>query len=84
LSNAIVTLNGFPSDIECRCHISVNTEIRYDISDFPNFGEMPMRSSLATLRVFATVAESGNIRLAAGRLGRTPSSISEKLKQFEQ
>jgi LysR family carnitine catabolism transcriptional activator len=43
-----------------------------------------MRTSLATLRVFATVAESGNIRLAAERLGRTPSSISEKLKQFEQ
>lgn len=43
-----------------------------------------MRISLATLRVFATVAESGNIRLAAARLGRTPSSISEKLKQFEQ
>ena len=43
-----------------------------------------MRTSLATLRVFAAVAESGNIRLAAERLGRTPSSISEKLKQFEQ
>lgn len=43
-----------------------------------------MRTSLATLRVFATVAESGNIRLAAERLGRTPSAVSEKLKQFEQ
>ena len=43
-----------------------------------------MRTSLATLRVFTAVAESGNIRLAAERLGRTPSSISEKLKQFEQ
>lgn len=43
-----------------------------------------MRTSLATLRVFAAVAESGNIRLAAARLGRTASSISEKLKQFEQ
>ncbi len=43
-----------------------------------------MRTSLATLRVFAAVAESGNIRLAAERLGRTPSAISEKLKQFEQ
>jgi LysR family carnitine catabolism transcriptional activator len=43
-----------------------------------------MRISLATLRVFAAVAESGNIRLAAERLGRTPSAVSEKLKQFEQ
>ena len=43
-----------------------------------------MRASLATLRVFAAVAESGSIRLAAERLGRTPSAVSEKLKQFEQ
>ncbi len=43
-----------------------------------------MRTSLATLRVFDAVAESGSIRLAAERLGRTPSAISEKLKQFEQ
>lgn len=43
-----------------------------------------MRISLATMRVFAVVAETGSIRLAAERLGRTPSAISEKLKQFEQ
>jgi LysR family transcriptional regulator, carnitine catabolism transcriptional activator len=43
-----------------------------------------MRTSLATLRVFAAVAETGNIRLAAEQLGRTPSAISERLKQFEQ
>lgn len=43
-----------------------------------------MRTSLATLRVFAAVAETGNIRLAAEQLGRTPSAVSEKLKQFEQ
>jgi len=43
-----------------------------------------MRTSLATLRVFDAVAESGSIRLAAERLGRTPSAVSEKLKQFEQ
>ena len=43
-----------------------------------------MRTSLATMRVFAVVAETGSIRLAAERLGRTPSAVSEKLKQFEQ
>ncbi|MET0277224.1 MAG: LysR family transcriptional regulator [Pseudorhodoplanes sp.] len=43
-----------------------------------------MRTSLATLRVFATVAETGNLRLAAEKLGRTPSAVSEKLKQFEE
>lgn len=42
-----------------------------------------MRASLTTLRVFATVAETGSIRAAAERLGRTPSAISETLKQFE-
>ena len=43
-----------------------------------------MRTSLATMRVFAVVVETGSIRLAAERLGRTPSAVSEKLKQFEQ
>lgn len=43
-----------------------------------------MRTSLATMRVFEVVAETGSIRLAAERLGRTPSAVSEKLKQFEQ
>ena len=42
-----------------------------------------MRTSLATMRVFAVVAETGSIRLAAERLGRTASAVSEKLKQFE-
>jgi DNA-binding transcriptional LysR family regulator len=42
-----------------------------------------MRVSVATLRVFAAVAESGSIRSAGEKLGRTPSSISEQLKLFE-
>ncbi len=42
-----------------------------------------MRPTLAGLRVFAAVAETGNIRRAADRLGRTPSSVSEQLALFE-
>lgn len=39
---------------------------------------------LEALRVFVTVAEIGNIRDAADRLGRTPSAISMTLKQTEE
>ncbi|MCZ7676730.1 MAG: LysR family transcriptional regulator [Roseovarius sp.] len=39
---------------------------------------------LEALRVFVTVAEIGNIRDAADRLGRTPSAISMALKQLEE
>ncbi len=38
---------------------------------------------LEALRVFVTVAEAGNIRDAAERLGRTPSAVSMALKQLE-
>ncbi len=38
---------------------------------------------LEALRVFVTVAEIGNIRDAADRLGRTPSAVSMTLKQIE-
>jgi DNA-binding transcriptional LysR family regulator len=38
---------------------------------------------LETLRVFLAVAESGNIKDAAARLGRTPSAVSMTLKQIE-
>lgn len=38
---------------------------------------------LETLRVFLTVAESGNLKDAASRLGRTPSAVSMALKQVE-
>lgn len=36
------------------------------------------------LRVFVTVAECGNIRDAAARLGRTPSAVSMSLAQMEE
>jgi len=39
---------------------------------------------LEALRVFVTVAEIGNIRDAAERLGRTPSAVSMTLKQLEE
>lgn len=39
--------------------------------------------SLSQLRVFVAVADSGGIRAAAERIGRTPSAISMALKQFE-
>ena len=39
---------------------------------------------LEALRVFVTVAEIGNIRDAAERLGRTPSAVSMALKQLEE
>lgn len=39
---------------------------------------------LEALRVFVTVAEIGNIRDAAERLGRTPSAISMTLKGLEE
>lgn len=39
---------------------------------------------LEALRVFVTVAEIGNIRDAAERLGRTPSAISMALKGLEE
>ncbi|MEZ5829792.1 MAG: LysR family transcriptional regulator [Dongiaceae bacterium] len=39
---------------------------------------------LEALRVFAAVAEFGNIRDAADRLSRTPSAVSMTLKQIEE
>lgn len=39
---------------------------------------------LETLRVFLTVAESGNLKDAAARLGRTPSAVSMALTQLEE
>lgn len=42
-----------------------------------------MRASVPALKVFAAVAETGSIRGAAERLGRTPSSVSEQLKLLE-
>lgn len=39
---------------------------------------------LEALRVFVTVAEIGNIREAAERIGRTPSAVSMALKQLEE
>ena len=39
---------------------------------------------LEALRVFATVAEHGNIKDAADHLGRTPSAVSMALKQLEE
>jgi DNA-binding transcriptional LysR family regulator len=42
-----------------------------------------MAITLASLRVFVEVAESGNIRDAAERLGRTSSAVSMSLKQLE-
>lgn len=39
---------------------------------------------LEALRVFVTVAEIGNIRDAADRLGRTASAVSMALKQLEE
>lgn len=39
--------------------------------------------SIANLRTFVCVAESGGVRLAAERLGRTPSAVSTALKQLE-
>lgn len=41
-------------------------------------------ASLATLKTFVTVVETGGIQKAAERLGRTPSAVSMALKQFEQ
>lgn len=38
---------------------------------------------LETLRVFVNVAEVGNIREAAERMGRTPSAVSMSLAQIE-
>ncbi len=42
-----------------------------------------MAISIALLRTFATVADSGNIREAGERLGRTPSAVSMALKNLE-
>ncbi|MCX8997379.1 LysR family transcriptional regulator [Rhizobiaceae bacterium BDR2-2] len=39
--------------------------------------------SIANLRTLVCVAESGGVRLAAQRLGRTPSAVSMALKQLE-
>lgn len=39
---------------------------------------------LEALRVFVTVADSGNIKDAAERVGRTPSAVSMTLKQIEE
>lgn len=43
---------------------------------------MPIK--VAQLRTFATVAQCGNIKDAAERLGRTPSAVSMALKQLEE
>jgi DNA-binding transcriptional LysR family regulator len=43
-----------------------------------------MHTSLALLRVFVTVADTGSIRPAAARLGRTVSAVSMALKQLER
>lgn len=43
-----------------------------------------MNISIALLRTFVTVADSGNIREAGERLGRTPSAVSMALKQLEE
>jgi len=43
-----------------------------------------MRYSLSTLRVFKVVADLGNITEAAEKLGRTPSTVSMALKNFEE
>lgn len=43
-----------------------------------------MNVSIALMRTFVTVADSGNIREAGERLGRTPSAVSMALKQLEQ
>ena len=42
-----------------------------------------MNVSIALLRTFVTVADSGNIREGGERLGRTPSAVSMALKQLE-
>lgn len=42
---------------------------------------MPLK--LSQLRTFVAVAEAGELRDAAGRLGRTPSAVSMALKQLE-
>ncbi len=39
--------------------------------------------SIANLRTFVAVSDSGGVRLAAERLGRTPSAVSMALKQLE-
>jgi len=39
--------------------------------------------SLSQLRVFVAVAETGGVRTAARRIGRTPSAVSMALKQLE-
>ncbi|HSF91216.1 MAG TPA: LysR family transcriptional regulator [Paracoccaceae bacterium] len=43
-----------------------------------------MNIKLEMLRCFSTVAREGNIVVAAGKLGRTPSAVSMMLKQFEE
>lgn len=43
-----------------------------------------MRYSLANLRVFTVVADMGSITEAAEKLGRTPSTVSMALKNFEE
>lgn len=40
--------------------------------------------NLSQLRVFVEVAETGGIRAAAHRVGRTPGAVSMALKQFEE
>ncbi len=43
-----------------------------------------MTIKLETLRVYATVVDSGALAEAADRLGRTPSAVSMSLKQLER
>ena len=42
------------------------------------------RFSLRVLRTFVTVAESGSIRLAAQKLGRSQAAVSATIAEFEQ
>ena len=48
-----------------------------------NFSEQEHMVSLSGLRTFVAVIETGSIRAAANRLGRTPSAVSMMLKQVE-
>ena len=43
-----------------------------------------MRISLNALRVFATVAEQGSVKLAAGRIGVSPGAVSHQLRALEE
>lgn len=55
---------------------STNSVLNFNISE-------AVMIRIEALRVFVEVAEHGNIRDAADRLGRTPSALSMTLKQIE-